>query len=617
MSPSRLAFQSPLQVALLVAAAGAAVYVHTLGHGFAFDDGPEVVDNESIRSLAAVPRMFAQAAWAGAGEDNPIYRPLTTATYAVNHALGGLSPLGFHLGNVLLHALASGLVVALALQLGLPLAGAAVAGLLFAVHPVHAEVVANVAGRKDALATVFLLLALLAHPAALRGSGRAALAALLALAAAMFSKESGVVGIGLLAARDLVLGREEWRRAPGRSAGLYAAYAAATGLYLLARHAAVGTVGVPLDHIPWAENPIAVAPAAVRIGTAIGVLARGLVLQLAPLKLSPDYSYAAIPPAAGALDGWLLLGLASGAAILAGAALAFRRWPLGALCALWYGVAIFPASNLLVPIGTILGERLLYLPSLAACLALGGAAAAAMARFARPALRWGVAVVLVALAGKTFAYSRIWADELTLFSEGARVQPRSSKMHQCLGAALMERGRPAEALPHFLAVVEILRGTPAPLSRHLLEIGVAQEKLGSWDDAAATYQGIIAADPGYDDAFWRLGVVRWSQGRRAEAVGEWQRAVAANPANARALSDLGIASLAAGDEAGARRLWERAAAADPRLANAWYRLGALYERAGETERARAAFREFLAREHGKQPRERAEVEDRLRRLGPR
>lgn len=611
--PVPLALRSPLAIAVLVAGAGAGVYAHTLGHGFAFDDGPEVVDNQSIRSLASVPGMLAHGAWEGAGEDNPIYRPLTTATYAVNYALGALSPLGFHLGNVLLHSIASALVAALALSLGAPVAGAALAGLLFAVHPVHAEVVANVAGRKDSLAAVFLLVTLLAHPAALRGSRLALLAAPAALAAAMLSKESGVVGIGLLAARDLFLGREAWRRAPRRAAGLFAAYGAATALYLVARQAAVGTVGVPLDHIPWAENPVAHAPAALRVRTALAVLARGLVLQVAPVTLSPDYSYAALAPVASWLDRWLLLGLAACAALLAGALAARSRWPLGALCAVWYAIAVLPGSNLLVPIGTIFGERLLYLSSVAVCLALGGAAGAAMARFPRPWLPWVAAAALLGLAGRAIAYSRVWADELTLFAEGVRVQPRSSKMRQCLGAVLMERGRPAEALPHFLAAVEILRGTPAPLSRHRLEIGVAYEKLGRWEDAAGTYQEILAEERGHDDALWRLGVVRWNQGRRSEAVAEWRRAVSANPSHARALSDLGIAAMASGDEAGARHLWERAAAADPRLASAWYRLGSLYERAGEMDRARGAWREFLAREHGKQPRERAEVEGKLRR----
>src|SRR5512142_2679009 len=87
-------------MALAIACIAAASFGGTLRHGFALD---EVVRNDDVRSIAGVPRLFARGAWDGAGERNPIYRPLTSATYAVNHALGGLAPWGYHLVNVLLH----------------------------------------------------------------------------------------------------------------------------------------------------------------------------------------------------------------------------------------------------------------------------------------------------------------------------------------------------------------------------------------------------------------------------------------------------------------------------------------------------------------------------------
>src|SRR5438067_2206884 len=83
----------------LVLVAAVVPYAGTIRYGFAFDDASEIVRNEDIRSVANVPRLFTRGAWDGAGERNPIYRPLTSATYAVNHALGGLRPAGFHIVN--------------------------------------------------------------------------------------------------------------------------------------------------------------------------------------------------------------------------------------------------------------------------------------------------------------------------------------------------------------------------------------------------------------------------------------------------------------------------------------------------------------------------------------
>src|SRR6185295_20235734 len=86
------AWRRTAMAAAAVAALAIAPYAGTLTHGFAFDDAQEVVRNLDIRSLADVPRLFARGAWDGAGERNPIYRPLTGATYALNYALAGLSP---------------------------------------------------------------------------------------------------------------------------------------------------------------------------------------------------------------------------------------------------------------------------------------------------------------------------------------------------------------------------------------------------------------------------------------------------------------------------------------------------------------------------------------------
>lgn len=594
---------------IVAGAVALAVYAGTVGHAFVFDDNPEVLDNEAIRSLSNVPALFAQSAWKGAGEDNPIYRPLTTATYALNHAVSGLSPWSYHLLNVLLHAVATALVLAVALRHGTSLVPALGAALVFAVHPIHVEAVANVAGRKDLLVAVFTLAALLAHARAVHRGGAAAIAAPLFLAAALFSKESGLATVGLLLARDVLLDRDAWRTSRSRVLRLYAAYAVVTVGYLAARRIVVGSLGVPL--IPFAENPIAHEPFTTRVVTAVAVIGRGLQLLVVPVTLSPDYSYAAIAPATPASDPRLWLGVAGIAAAAAATAWTWRRAPMVAFGIVWYAFTLFPASNLLVPIGTIFGERLLYVPSIGFCLLVGCALAALLATRAATAVRWAGAAIVLLLGWRAVSYAATWRDELSLFSWGVRAQPRSSKMRQSLGAVLMEQGRPADAVPQFEAALDHLRGDPEPASRHELELGVAYEALGRLEDAAAVYERILATDPGYSDARWRLGVVRWAQGRRADAIATWERTVQLDPSHARSLSDLGIAASNAGDSTAARAYWERAVTADPRLASAWYRLGNLYERAGDGARARRAWTEFLRHAGSRFPREQEEVARKL------
>ena len=115
----------------LVALVAAAVFAHTLSFHLVYDDVWAVANNARVHSLAHWREILTSPYW-----KNELYRPLTSLTFAADWTLWNGSPAGFHLANVLAHVLASLLVYALAASL-LGWAGATVAGLLFAVHPVH------------------------------------------------------------------------------------------------------------------------------------------------------------------------------------------------------------------------------------------------------------------------------------------------------------------------------------------------------------------------------------------------------------------------------------------------------------------------------------------------
>jgi len=596
-----------------VAAVAFAAYAGTLGHGFALDDGPEVVDNAHVRSLSGATTVFTSSSWAGAGDAAvPMYRPLTTLSYSLNYALGGFAPFGFHLANVVLHALVCVLVLLLGLHLGLALPAAAVGALIFAVLPVHVEAVANVAGRKDLLAAAFAIGAVLAHARAMRRGGASLIVPPLLVAGALLSKESGLVLVGLLGAHDLLFARDGWRTQRRRALGLYASYVALTMAFVLARHAVLDTLVFP--RIPFDENPVASAPAAIRIMTAVAVLGRGLLLLVAPFRLSADYSFAAIEPVTSPIDPVFLASLAAILA-LAGAAWRFRKtFPLGPFAFLWYGIAIFPASNLLVPIGTIFGERLLYVPSVAFALVAGAGAGALLESRVRRFAAVAITLLLVGHGVRTWDYARAWENDLTVFTAAASAQPDSAKAQRMLGGALMEAGRPAEAAEAFRRAAAIIRrpGTPQDrLAPALVELGVAHERTGQFAEAAGIYEEVLRADPKNGDALWRLGVVRWLQGDRGEAVDLWTRVVTYDPTHAKAWNDLGVAASAAGDGAAARLAWERATTADPHLASAWYRLGNLLERQGDVPGAHRAWERFLDAAHDRFPELRQEVARKL------
>ncbi len=574
---------------LLIFASAVALYAVTLGHGFVFDDGVAIVGNVHIRSFDNLSQIFTSTEWAGGGLENHQYRPLAVATYALNYLLAGLAPWSYHLVNVLLHGLVSVLVFGLALRWRLSITAAAIGALLFAVHPVHVEVVAGIVGRKDLLAAAFTLTMVLSHATAVRRGGVSQATPVLAYAAAMFSKEVGVVGIGLVLLHDLLLRDDasRTRETRRRVVVLYGAYIGVGAAYLVARWLAVGSFGVAT--IPFYDNPAAHASTGMRLATAVAVIGKGLALLLLPLKLSPDYSYEAIPVVRAFADVRFAAALLALVAIIAFVVVKRRAAPLLLLAAYWYALTLLPGSNFLLPIGTIFGERLLYLPSAAFCLVAAWTLAATFKKRFPRALAVASVLILALLGARTVHYATAWSADLALFSAAARAVPNSTKVHQKLGEALLADGRPGAA-----ATAEQRALTIAPDNQKAtVHLADAYRELGRWDEAGELLQSVLEANGEDAHALYGMGRLLRDEGRLVEAGDHWRRALAIDPNHAGSLSDLGALQFMLGDTAAAREYSERAVRADPMMASAWYNLGLLYRRAGDGERAREAFEEFV------------------------
>ena len=286
-----------VRLAAAVAALLAAfVYANTLRDGLIYDDRPVILVNEAVRQPLDWRTILLTSSWAPKGELTDSYRPLTVWTFALNHAVHGDRPLGYHLVNLLAHAGVSALVVLLAATFGLSGVTAGLAGALFAVHPIHTEAVASVVGRAELLAAGLGLLALLVQRRAAEAGwplGTSATAALL-YASALLAKEQAIAFAALMPLADLVFTdrgslRVFARRLASRRALVYLALVAITAGYLLLRAVALGQV-VGAREIPSWMNPTASASPALRVLTALEVQALALKLLALPIGLSADYS---------------------------------------------------------------------------------------------------------------------------------------------------------------------------------------------------------------------------------------------------------------------------------------------------------------------------------------
>src|SRR6266446_6406077 len=176
---------------LIVALVAVAVHLQTVRFPFVFDDEWLVAGNAFLREPWSVLASFAHHFWHGTPFANAYYRPIVTATFALNGRLFGWGPAGFHLVNLLLHAANAMLVLRLLRRYAVPAGAATFGALLFAVHPAAAWPVGSVVARVDLLPALFILLA---WGALVDGTGwRTGLC----FAAALLSKESAIAFLGV------------------------------------------------------------------------------------------------------------------------------------------------------------------------------------------------------------------------------------------------------------------------------------------------------------------------------------------------------------------------------------------------------------------------------------
>lgn len=519
----------------LVFLAGVLVYANSLSNGFTFDDKVIVEHNPKIRSLDRLPEIWSSPYWPRHRYIQN-YRPLTLTTYALNYAVHGVAPFGFHLVNVILHGLVSAMVVALAFRLGLPPAASALAGLFFAVHPIHTEVVAGVVGRAELLASLAYIggfLLWLRYRAGGRMRDLAALVAVFVLG--NLAKEHVVVLPFVLAGAELSFHRFRDRVGNRRLLRAFLGCAAAGILVFLLRNWATGTpfAGNLLAH-PITSGLLYGEPAKVRVLTFLKVLLKVARLFVFPITLSPDYNFDQIPIPRG-MEPAVAGGLAVAAA---GVLIAARAWrtPRRFAMLAWAGLTYFPVSNLLVPLPLLLAERTLYIPSIGLAVLLGdwigGGTLWERAGRQRVAAILSAAVVLL-WGARTVARNPVWHDQLSLFRAAVEASPNSATMQLGYGRVLLKNGRKEEAVAHLEKAVRI----QPELAMALYQLSMAYQELNEPGKAEEAIRSLLRFRPDRPTPWLQLGRVLLMQGRTAEAASALRRSLAFDPRNeeARAL----------------------------------------------------------------------------------
>lgn len=586
---------------MLVALGAAAPFLPALGNGFVWDDVLNFVDNPAYRGLGR-----AQLAWMLTTTHMGHWVPLTWATLGADYLWWGLDPCGYHLGNVVLHAATAVAVYLVSSRLlgmaGAPGAagagtgqrvGAAVAALLFAVHPLRVESVAWATERRDVLSGLFFVLAVACHLRRFERDPARPVRPWYWLSFACFvlavlSKAITVTLPAVLLVLDVYpLGR--LRRRPGAPGPVRRALA------LLAEK-------LPFVAVALAAGSMAILAAArggeLRGVSEVDVLDRGAIalhavafylwktavpVALAPLYELPTRLEGLRPPAAA--SGLVVL------ALTALAVLARRRLP--ALGAAWiaYLVLVLPVSGLLQNGFQSAADRYTYLPSLPWAVLAGAGLDTAWRRWPgwpRRALLAAALVASVSLAAMTARQVAVWRSPESLWRH-ALATTESSIAHYNLGVVLTDRGQPADAIPHYRRALAI---RPSYFKAQA-NLGLVLARTGRWDEAIEAYGRALELDPSGVEVRLNLGTALVRQGRFDEAIAQYREALRLKPGDPVAHYNWGNALARQERWDAAIEAYRAALGIDPRFAEARSNLGVALSQLGRLDEAIEEFHEAL------------------------
>ena len=601
------------------------IYSGSLSFEFVWDDWPQIVNSPIIRSWSNLPRAFGSDLWYHVARHQVYYRPLFVAWSMLNYTLFGLRPWGWHLGAILLHVGAVLSVFWLTRRLQLEYWTAALAALIFALHPVHIEPVAWVSAASDTMVTMFAALAfgsfLNARDPNLKNFNKKKkapwwIASLVLLFCALLTKEMAVAFPALIGIY-VWLNPSERRASLGRrilGAGIEAApYAALTLAYaLLRKHALLHATG-QFDPNHGMIDVVRTLPL---------VLAVYLRQLLIPVGNTGLYY---TPYVTSAMLGQIVVPVSLLTVVLAALWYWNRREGNStvAFAGLWLLVGLAPALYLRnFGNGDFVRDRYMCLPS------IGFALLVAMGLRRLPAMRqWNASAVqlcaVIVLCGgylcASLAQQVYWGNDLLLLLRGNALYPGNPYTMAGLAKQYSERGANDRAIGLAEAVVRehpeygygpltlaeayirdgrfaegrvwLNRVNPDYAKSEVGMAGVAglYGQMGDYQQALALCAEILEKEPDLYSALYNCGNIHLLDGQYKDAERLLSRALELVPEQSGPKHFLGRAFLLDGQNAKAQSYLLQAAAMDPTVWDYHYWLAVSFEQSGNISAARSEY----------------------------
>lgn len=559
---------------LVLVVVGALVWMRCLTVPFLYDDRMHIHENPSIRHLDNLGEVLAHDR-----------RKMMSLSLAVNFAIGGENPFGYHAFNLAIHLLAAltlfGLVRRTLLRTSLADVAAWLAftcALIWMVHPLTSQAVAYIIQRGESMMGLFYLLVLycLVRGAESAKPQAAYVGAVVACLLGMMSKEVMVTApvVALLYDRTFIAGT--FKDALRKRWGLYLALAA-TWSYL-------GATNIASMFMPAAESAsggghvVGVATEGVTpllyLATQAAVIVHYLRLCVWPHPLVFEYAWS---PAESFAQHWPqgLLVLA----LLGASVWALVKRPKWGFVGMAFFIILAPTSSF-VPILHMAFEYRMYLPL--ACVVVAAVVGGYLLLRKQPQAAVIVAAcVIVVLSARTVVRLSDYQSETALWRSVIKARPQNYEAQVAYGIALQREHKDyAGAVPHFKLALD-----NDPTLEAFIALGKSYEELGDLDAAATVYEQARAQSPRDPTPVFNRGVVAFRRGRMDEAQTLFREAIDLDPQHVRAHDMLGVVLAQSGQLAEAEAAWRAGLKIHPKYLNFAHNLGVVLLQQGDAAEA--------------------------------
>ena len=560
----------------LVFLLGSVVYLNTLFHDFTQDDAIVIYDNMfTTQGVKGIPGLFKYDTFYGffkeEGKANLVsggrYRPLTPAMFAVEYSLVGKKPWLGHFLNIFLYGFLCYFIFITLRNILTPSFGeekavymSVIAAVLYAVHPLHTEVVANIKGRDEIMSMLGAMGALYGIIKAVdTGQKKYHYLAAVSLFLGLLSKENTITFAAIIPLTLYFFRNQKIFQAFSQSLWMWPAII----LFLIIRTSILGLDmgGTPMElmnnpFVKWNGNDYVAFTGAEKMGTILYTLGKYMVLLIFPHPLTHDYYPRHIgimtlsdPMVIASILAYALLGYL--------AFKGFAKRKIYSFAILYFLLTTSIISNIVFPIGTNMSERFMFMPSLGFTLVIAYLFVEYMLpKFSIKAV-WGFLVVIgLAFAGKTFARNMVWKNDYTLFTTDVKTSSKSAKVLNAAGGALTVEApnekNPAKQQEMYSQAVkyldEAIKIHPTYKNAYLIR-GNALFYLQRFEEAIQSYEMCTKLSPDFQDAYKNMAVAFREAGKQAgekqnnlvKAEGFLHRSLQLNPQDPETVRLLGVA----------------------------------------------------------------------------